>query len=322
MKTSRLLVAAWSSAVAAGLVLPAGCEAPKPLRKPAAMWDQTRLSAMLQLADEQISTGKFDQARQTLATLHESADPRLAVALARVDVEEGRYEAALNRLDGVAEDARSGATYYRLRGVALEALGRWTDAATAYEAAYRAEPSIELLLAWLDALVLDERMDAARAVLEQERRRFPGQPVLQVLAARLCQRQGNNATALHELATAELAEPDSPEIRRRLADAYLAAGRYAEARQLYRALLVLKPDDDDAGLGVAASSLGVGEPDAALDAALRILARHSDNVDAQLVAALSYRRLNQPELAVPLLSALHGDETAQALARQWRASGK
>jgi len=303
------------------LVLSA-CETPRPLRKPAAMWDQTRLSAMLQLADEQINAGKFDQARQTLATFHESTDPRLAVALARVDVEEGRYEAALNRLDGVLPEARSGSTYDRLRGVALEGLGRWADAAVAYEAAYRAEPVIELLLAWLDALVLDGRLDAARETLEAERGRFPGQPILQVLSARLCQRAGSLDAAVHELTAAELAEPDSTEIRRRLAETYTAAGQYAAALPLWRALVLAQPDDDGAHLGLATACLGAGEPAEALEAALHVLGRHHDHVDARLLAAVSYRRLGQPAQAADLLSDLRGDDDTARLARELLASPK
>lgn len=293
---------------------------PQPLRRPAAAWDQTRLSAMLQLADEQISRGKFDQARQTLAMFHQSADPRLPIALARVDVEEGRYAAALERLDQVVQEARSGPTYPRLRGVALEGLGRWADAAAAYEAAYRAEPALELLLAWLDVLVLDERADEARAVLAAERSRFPGQPVLQVLAARLWQRDGSLAAAAEELTTAELAEPGSAEIRRRLAETYMAAGQYEEARVTWRALLGIRHDDDEARLGLAAASLAAGEPAEALDVILPVIERNPALAEARALAALSYRRLGQPREAAELLQGIRGTGETARLARELLAS--
>jgi predicted Zn-dependent protease len=292
------------------------CEAPQPLRKPAAVWNQTRLSAMLQLADEQISAGKFDRARQTLTAFHESSDPRLVVALARVDVEEGRYEAALSRLDGATPEARSGATYHRLRGVALEGSGRWADAAVAYEVAYRAEPTMELLLAWLDALVLDGRVDVARGMLEGERGRFPGQPVLQVLSARLCQQEGSLEAAVHELTAAKLAEPDSTEIRRRLAETSTVAGQYAAALPLWRALVRDNPDDESARLGLAAASLGAGKPAEALEAALQVLARHNDHAEARLLAALSCRHLGRPGDAAAFLSDLRTDDQTARLARE------
>jgi tetratricopeptide (TPR) repeat protein len=295
------------------LLLPTGCEAPRPLRKPGAVWDQARLSAMLQLADEQITGGKFEQARQTLATFHESSDPRLAVALARVDVEEGHYEVALKRLDGHPLDA--GATGDRLRGVALEGLGRWADAAAAYEAAYRAEPALETLLARLDTLVLDGRADEARQVLADERGRFPGQPILQVVAARLCARDGQLAEAVDELTTAGLAEPDSAEIRRRRAEACTAAGRYAEALPLWRALVAAAPDDENVRLGLATAQLGAGEPSQALETALGVLARHTDSADARLLAALSYRRLGERDDAAALVSDLRTDDDTARLAR-------
>ncbi len=304
-----------STLVVVMLALLAGCEAPQPLRKPAAVWEQARLSAMLQLADEQITGGKFEQARQTLATFHESNDPRLVIALARVDVEEGRYETALERLDGIAPEARGGATFNRLRGVALEGRGRWAEAALAYEAAYRSEPALDLLLAWLDTLVLDGRGDEARTILADERGRFPGQPVLQVLSARLCARDGQLAAAVDELTTAGLAEPDSAEIRRRRAEAYTAAGRYNEALPLWRMLVAAAPEDESSNLGLATAHFGVGEPTQALEIALRVLARRVDSADARLLAALSYRRLGQHDEAAALISDLRTDADTARLAR-------
>jgi Flp pilus assembly protein TadD len=303
------------SLVGLAIIVLVGCEAPRPLRKPAAVWEQARLSAMLQLADEQVTGGKFEQARQTLATFHESSDPRLAVALARVDVEEGRYATALERLDAVAPENRSAETCDRLRGVALEGLGRWGEAARAYEAAYHTEPALELLLAWVDTLVLDGRADEARTILADERSRFPGQPVLQVLAARLYARDGELAAAADELTTAGLAEPDSAEIRRRRAEAYTAAGRYTEALPLWRTLVAAAPDDEAVNLGLATAQLGADEPAQSLETTQRVLSRHAESPDARLLAALSYRRLGQHDEATALVSDLRTDDDTARLAR-------
>ena len=330
-----------------------GCEAPRKAHGPSPAWDQTRLSAMLQLADEQIGSGKFVQARETLGMFHDASDVRLVCALTRVDVEEGNYEAALRRLDALPPEAGAATASQRLRGVALEGLGRWPAAAVAYQSAYTAEPAVELLVAWVDALILSGQSSFARDVLELERGRFPGQPAIQVLAAELYQRDGDHAEAIRELTTAGLAEPRSPEIRRRLAEAYTAAGRWSDAIELWRALLAdspaageeyalrsrlaacltragaavearemyavlaaAKPEDDAVATGMAAASLLAGEPAKALDAALTVLQRHPENVDARLLAALSYRRLHQPAKAEALLSDTRGSGDAVELAQK------
>ena len=92
-------------AILLSLLAIGGCAAPPKHRGPSVAWDQARLGAMLRLADEQITTGKFQQARDTLAMYHDSTDTRLVCALARVDVEEGNYEAALRRLEPITSPA-------------------------------------------------------------------------------------------------------------------------------------------------------------------------------------------------------------------------
>ena len=321
------------------LVVLSGCQASRSAGTTPTRWDEARLSATLQVADEHMAAGRFERARQTLGAFSNSSAPRLHLTLARADVEEGKYAAALQRLDAIASAGASVPAYHHLRAVALEGLGRWDAAAGAYERAYQFEPTVDRLTAWVDALVLAGQAEAALPILDRERSRFPGRPGVQLLAARLWERKGNLTEATRELATAALAEPDSPEIRRRLAEAYTSAGRYAdaltawrslvdkaqdgearyryrrrladcllragqydEARRAYRVQVLTRPEDDEARLGLAAACLAAGEPAEALAASMKLLEQRHDSAEARLVAALACRRLNQPGRAREYLS--------------------
>ncbi|MBU0616747.1 MAG: tetratricopeptide repeat protein [Planctomycetes bacterium] len=363
MKTNeqpdRSRVVGWGCLAA--LLIVAGCTTPRDTAVTPTRWDQTRLCASLQLAEEHLAAGKFERARGVLAPFEGLADPRLQLTRARMDVEEGQYEAALRRLDSVARVAPAsrrceGGTYHRLRGIALEGLGRWGEAAKEYEQSFRLDPSVDVFAAWLDALVLDGEPTTAASILERERHRFPGQLAVHLLAARLSERIGDNEAAIAELATAALAEPGSLEVRRRLAELYTAAGRYSEAitswqqlvgeshsaderrqlqrrlarclmsaerfeeaRRVFRALAVTEPDDLAAQLGLSVACLMVGDPGESLAAALKVLRAEGNNADARLLAALSYRRLGQRARAVELLSDVRGYADPDGRVRELRA---
>jgi tetratricopeptide (TPR) repeat protein len=354
MRTTKAL-----ASLAVGLGIAAGCNTPGNPKLAPTSWDHTRLKAALQVADEQIATGKFERARRTLAAFRELPDPRLQLTQARMDVEQGRYAAALHRLEKARQSSGETPSYHHLRGVALEGLGRWAAAGAAYEAAYRLQPSADLLIGWVDALVLDERPQAALDVLQRERRHFPGDPSVHTLAGRLHKWLGDLEAAIGELRTAALAQPDSREIRLRLAETYMAAnhhteasgiwqalvdestdaqerhrlrhrlarslmsaGRFDEARGVYRTLALTEPDDEAARLGLAAMCCATGESAEGLEAALDVLQDDPDNVDARLIAALSYRRLGQPTAALELLSEVPTESDADGLVREllarWR----
>jgi tetratricopeptide (TPR) repeat protein len=355
----RTSISAFDGCALAGAIALAlaasGCTAPGKTTATPTRWDQARFSTTLQLAEEHIAAGKFDRACAALAAFPDFPDARLPLTLARIDVEQGHYGAALQRLDAVTPPNSERSTRARLRGIALEGLGRWGEAAAAYQVAYELEADADLLTAWLDALVLDGRAAAARAILERERHRFPGAPTIHLLAARLCEEAGDPAGALDELATAALAWPESLEVGRRLAEAYTAAGRHAdaietwqrlvvgsrgaeeghrlrsqlakslmaaerfdEARRVFRAIVAVDPDDQTARLGLAAACLVLGEAAEALAAALEVLQADGSNADARVIAALSYRRLAQPAKARELLSGIPSGYELGGLARELR----
>ena len=344
MKTPGLLTSGLLLLIAAN-----GCATPGKNAAEPTKWDHTRLRATLQLADEHIAAGKFERARAALASFEGSPDPQLQLTLARIDVEQGCYDAALRRLDGKGATA----AHKRLRGVSLEASGQWAAAAEAYEQAYRSEPSACMLVAWLDAAVLDGQAAAALATLQRERKRYPGELEISLLAARLQGQLGNHAAAVDELSTALLTDPESETIRRQLAEAYMAAGRTAdaaglwreliasgddpselrrlrhrladcllatdrhdEAREVYRTLVLGEPSDQKARLGLAVTGLASDKPAEALEAARELIRAGDGGTEARLIAALCYRRLNQTDRAIEMLSDIRPADDEDGLVRE------
>lgn len=338
----------------AGALLLTGCAALNPPRHRASLdWQSTRRDVALQLASENMTIGKFDQARTALAPFNDPNDTPLQLTRARIDIEEGRYEDALVRLDAIKDGRTRLPEYHRLKAIGFEALGRWAEAADEYGRAYGLRADAESLAGWLDTLVLSSQVDLAKVILQRERSRFPGEITLQLLAAKLCQLTGDCDEAVRELETANLARPDSPDIRARLARAYIAARRYApaieqlevlhaaasdpweqgrlrrqlaecylatgrprEAYDLYRDLLTLSPDDRELMLGAATAALSAGLDDEALKTADLLLKRNPHSGEARLISGLACRRLGRTDEARQRLSEVRDAGRLAALAAE------
>lgn len=256
----RWLSRAAICAATAGL---AGCQTPNAAKPRGDQLKQTRLEAALQLAEQHVAAGEFERARRVLAPFEASADPGVCVALARVDLEEGRYEAALQRVERVASvhvaspgaagarlaaDAQtagpSGAADARfadrdaaaiggVRALACAGLGRWSEAGAAAESAYRAAPDGDLLALWSEALVQQGRTDEALRTLEQERHRFAGDRALAQLAARLLAAKGDFGGVQREAS----GHAGDAALRQLLAEALTDAGRFGDALPHWQRLL-------------------------------------------------------------------------------------
>ena len=330
-----------------------GCAATDASRSQPRLWNQTRAQVALQLADEHMREGDFERARSLLAAHGTSSDARLQLALAQVDLEEGRYAAALRRVDDTPPEDHEAGRCDNVRAVAYEGLGRWDEAAATYERAYQHEPTTARLVAWLDTLVLAGRADEARAVLDAQRSRFPGEPEIQALAIRLYQHTGDTAAAIDELQAALVHTPESAVMRGQLADAYMRAGRHREAAALwrelaasaqggqqrgrmrhklaiclladdefedavrtYRILTLTDPDDVRAHLGLAAATLASGAPVEAIAAAQRALRLDPGAGDARLALACAYAQSGQRGKAVEVLEARAKGAEADPLVRE------
>ncbi|MGE0481905.1 MAG: tetratricopeptide repeat protein [Phycisphaerae bacterium] len=255
----------------------AGCQTPTRSNLPAGRLEQTRLEAALQLAEQHLLAGEFERARRVLAPLETNGEARACVARARIELEEGHYEAALECVDQIraAAPGTTGASVVRLasdtgaaappdvhpaglsaseaaavggvRAVAYAGLGRWPEAGAAASAAYRAAPHAELLALWVEALVQEGRTDEALATLQRERRHFPGERTLAQLAVRLLAAKGDFDAVRRESG----AHADDSVLRQMLADALTDAGRFADALPHWQWLLADAAHASPGGQGAA-----------------------------------------------------------------------
>lgn len=302
-------------------------------------WERMRAEAALQLAEDHIAAGRFDRARSLLAAFANDGNPRVRLTLVRIDLEEGKYSAAVERLDWMTDGDVGSAPYYQLKAVACEGLGRWDDAASAYEAAYKLRATVPRLIGWVDSLVLARRAETAREVLHRERQRFPGEPALYTAAARLNRHMDEPSAALNELRLAALDQSGAPDARPQLARAYMDAddyepaiaiwreliggpagteerlkyrvqlgrcllekGRMIEAHEVYRTITLTHPKDVRGHVGLATASLADGQVDAAIQSAEEALQLDPNDVDARLILALSHSKLGRTVRAMEVLS--------------------
>lgn len=286
----------------AAAVLLAGCAAPR--HRSAARGqrlERLRLGAALQLADENLREGELDRAAGLLASFEYLAEPAVLLRLARIDIEQGHYAKALTRLDAIPPAARTPQAS-NLRGVALEALARPAEAAAAYAAAFRGEPTVQRLIAWSDALVLAGQARQALAILQTHRRQFGGDPALHAAAARVHTAISQPEQAAAELRAAVLMDPKSPQLRRSLAEALEHAGDWLEAADLWADLAAQGPPGQRPALQTrqARALLAAGKLTAAAQLLAAVVARDPSNLQALALAAAVRLRLHEPQAALEL----------------------
>lgn len=88
------------------------------------------------------------------------------------------------------------------------------------------------------------------------------------------------------------------------AAAMLAAGRSAEAYDLYTSLLIANPEDDNLLYGQAVSAVSAGRPDAAISAFEKLLVRHPHDAELRLEAATAHRLAGDMSRAGSLISTI------------------
>lgn len=321
------LAAISGGATLALLLATAGCAAPK--GRPAGVkalprWEQAQLAVAKRLAEENLAAGKFDRASSALAAFERTGDESTQLTLARIDVERGAYDAALERIERAISRRRpsrdaastSEAEFHQLRGVCLEALGRTQDAVASYERAWAIAPSATALAAWADTLALGGRADDARALISKYRERFPGDVQVCEVAARLRLTACDAAGAARELKNGAADVADAPSVARRIAETHMRSGEYAAAAEIWRKLLA--PEKDAAARrsiqrALAASELASGHADDARRLYRELIGQDANDHAAQLgLATASLAGGDTHEALGAARAAEDGDSTAGA----------
>lgn len=354
---TRMISRWWCAALAVTLV---GCESQYKVQQPD-LWKQTQAEVALQRADEQVSAGRFAEARASLASYATPANHNIRLARARIDLEEGRYAAAADRLERVP-DAERTAAHHEALGVAHQGQGAWPAAVESFGRAYSADPTAERLVAWVDSLVLAGDANRARDVLERERSRFPGSATIARAAARLATCESRPADAVRELRAALLHDPNDAHLRERLAEALVAVGKHGDAADAWKTLMEmaktsekrdryrmkyarcllldgdhtnalehfrvathLAPDDLNAWIGLATAALAGGHVPEGVAAARRALEIDPRSDAATLALACGHARRAEYRQAADILQRANLTEVDDARVREilarWNVSG-
>lgn len=153
----------------------------------------------------------------------------------------------------------------------------------------------------------DEAISDYRKVLDLKPNLFEAELNLGILYLR--KRQSGDAVPLLEDAVKQ--KPDQPRPKRYLADALLASGKAAEARDLYKQVLAVDPKLATAELGLGQSLVALG----ALDEAAphyRQAATLDGNLKSYLLElASAFEKANRPADAVALLKEFPSDIAAR-----------
>jgi serine/threonine protein kinase/tetratricopeptide (TPR) repeat protein len=155
-------------------------------------------------------------------------------ALARLELHQ--YAEALADLDAAARRGRNDPTLHASRGMALEGLGRFTEAEESFRTAFAGlstlSPELQSPIRYAYGLaVLRRTPDKAQAVFDQVLRDDPRQPQALYGRAAVAMRKQDEATALQFLNRALEAAPTFAEARRNRALLWARSGRLDAASQ-------------------------------------------------------------------------------------------
>jgi predicted Zn-dependent protease len=230
MRRERFLAGALSVA----LVLLNGCgnSVPEAKKEAAQRWGRTRAQVTAEVAEELLRVGKIDEA-EAKANEALSSDVHCMPAqltLARVYIEQGRYQSAAAMLVRLATEGEESADQAYLLGVALEKQGQPAEALASY---YRAQALTTTghapILAAAEVLVSMGRPDKARQAIERHLNNAKGDVAMVELAARLSMMLKDYPRATELYRQACDLDAENPGYRMGLVRAEWLAGQYEDA---------------------------------------------------------------------------------------------
>lgn len=280
----------------AGLLV--GCANHKSSKQAAAeQWGRTRATVLLSLANDQFRAGNLDKCGQTVdqALAMDPTSVELHLLKARLQIEDGQLESALNTLVTAKSIAEMNAEVDYLQGVVHQRWQKPQQALEAYSAAARKNPNdIAYLMAQAEMLVSMDRQPEALELLQARVVYFEHSAAIRDAIAQLYEQAGEPIKAVEYYRQASILDSDDQGIRERLALAHFRGGDYAEAHSQVSRLLRLPEYEKRADVmiiaGECASKLGMF-----LDARRRFEAAANINAnseDAWLGVARTSIRLN------------------------------
>lgn len=240
-------------------------------------------------------TGMLQEIEKALAL-----DPINALALAargEIMEAEGDLAAALRDYSSALAVEPDALTHYR-RGLLLQDAGDHRSAVADFDAALKLETGdVESLSA--RGFSLWSLGDERRAMRDFDRALKIDPRAALVLARRgnLRLQRGDKAGAMADATAAIGADPDLPEAWILQADAYLAADRADEARQVFDKALARMPEDGVLHYAHAGFRYGTGDLAGAVESYTAVLKAYPDDINALVDRGLTYIDLEAPEKA-------------------------
>jgi len=307
-------------------------------------WFGTRARVLYRIAEDRFSQGDLDAAEKAACqaiTLQEDFLDA-GMLLARVDIERGRYAAAVQRLSTLetSEPNRSDVAY--LLGVALEKGRHLERALASYRRAHSLDESnMDAVRATAEVLVAMGQTRRAQLCIDSYLPKAGEDAALYELAGRLAMMGKEYAQAVRHYARARDADPKNRRYMEALASAQYAAGQYgqvidtltefldkrddrapavgasvymmlgdsflaesqsSQAFEAYFTATERVPEQPAAWSALARSALAMKDPSRAILAARRALRLDKDRLDATLVLGYALLRQGRADQAVETLT--------------------
>lgn len=304
-------------------------------------WKSMRSTLILQMAQQQFDAGDLEQAERTLseALQIDNDNGELYILAGRVAMERSQLERAYHRFKLAIEidSTLSEAHYYQ--AIVLQ---RWTHFEAAldfYRRAYELQPdNAAYLLAMTEMLVILDRSDEAMQILTEKMAYFDLNAGIRVAIGRLYMMRDQPDQALEYFHQASLIRPDDTQIRedlamsqlaagqpreavhnleqirndpayanrrdikRVLADGYLAAGRTDKAKSVYLELTHSNPMDVEAWVKLGEVSLNLRDTTGTLLAATRIKKLAPDRHEGYMLSGVVWQQQKKYDQAIEMFN--------------------
>lgn len=295
-----------------------------------AQWNAARAGVLGSLAKDQYDSGNLEKSRQSVdqALALDPKNVNFHVLSARIDIEEAKLESAQKRLAIAATLDPKNAEIDYLSGVVQQRWQRPQAALESYQVAATKNPGdIAYVLAQAEMLVALDRRPEALALLQGRVVYFEHSAAIRDAIAQLLEQNGNFPDAVDYYRQASVLDGEDPGIRERLgnllyrgaeyrealsqlqrvlrspdagprtdlklmvAECQLQVGAASDARQLFDEVTDVDPNNAVAWVGVAKSSLRIGDMRRAEGGAVKAAAILPKSAEMQMV--LGYVRMKQ-----------------------------
>jgi Flp pilus assembly protein TadD len=207
-----------------------------------------KLGVTLQLAQQQYAVGDYDKCRKTLAEAFALNEPHsgLEMLAAKVDIETGSLESALDHLKSAARMSPTDPEPLYLLGVVYQRWQKMDQAAAYYQQAWGLKSGeARYMLALVEMKISMGQLDEAQQLLEAKSAFFEQTAAVRIALARIAMLKKDYIAASKHYRDAYLLVSEDQGVKRSYAESLFYAGKFADAIPLLNDLRSqLKPQEN------------------------------------------------------------------------------